>query len=587
MQFSKYPQNMMQNVTAGLLAGRVLPRRHYLFDGLAFILVAASLTFVSWGVTHMAVPMGELAHDPVSLDPRNLPDYALRTTLRMLIAVTIAFLFTLLYATLAAKSRRAGQIMIPLLDVLQSVPVLGYISFTVAGFIALFPGSTLGVECAAIFAIFTSQAWNMTFSMYHSMQSIPDHLHDAAAMFRLSSWQKFWKLELPFAIPGLIWNMMVSMSGGWFFVVASEAIHVGTQNVALPGIGSYIALAISERNLHAIGYAIGTMVVVILLYDQLLFRPLLAWADKFRYEMSSSKDAPKSWLFTILKRSRIRRWLSAPVQGLRNINLRIRFLRPKITPVATYFPQRILYDYVWYGVLALVGVSAVYYVVSFLQGTITLYDVGHVGWLSLVTLARVVVLIIIASIIWVPLGVFIGMRPRLANIAQPMAQFLSAFPANLLFPIAVMGISAYELNPNIWLSPLMILGTQWYILFNVIAGASSIPSDLHEASQNLHVRGLLWWKKVILPGVFPHYLTGALAASGGAWNASIVAELVSWGDQSYKATGLGAYIAEKTIEGAMEHIVLGVAAMAFTVVVFNKIVWRPLFAWAAKRLRMD
>lgn len=275
------------------------------FDALALLLVGALLVFMGWGLAQMDEPIQLLEQEPITLDAANLPAYALRTTLRMLLAVLVSLLFTLVYATLAAKSRRAGQILVPLLDVLQSVPVLGYISFTVAGFIALFPGSTLGIECAAIFAIFTSQAWNMTFSLYYSLQSLPRDMQEAATVFRLSGWQKFWKMELPFALPGLIWNMMVSMSGGWFFVVASEAITVGEQRISLPGIGSYIALAIAEQDLAAIGYAIGVMTLVILMYDQLLFRPLLAWADKFRYEMTAGQNAPRSWVLVLFAKSRM------------------------------------------------------------------------------------------------------------------------------------------------------------------------------------------------------------------------------------------------------------------------------------------
>ncbi|NCY25380.1 MAG: ABC transporter permease subunit, partial [Alphaproteobacteria bacterium] len=531
-------------------------------------------------------PIGALTQEPISLEPSVLPEYALRTTLRMLLAVGVSLLFTLLYAPLAAKSRKAGQILIPLLDVLQSVPVLGYISFTVAGFIALFPGRTLGVECAAIFAIFTSQAWNMTFSLYYSMLALPKNMHEVAAVYKLSGWQKFWKMELPFAMPGLIWNMMVSMSGGWFFVVASEAITVGEQRISLPGIGSYIALAIAQRNMWAIGYAIATMMVVILLYDQLLFRPLLAWADRFRYEMTAGAGAPKSWVLTLFAKSRLGRLAALAYQRLRQVVLRIRLFKAG-KPMHFQPPPAQLMDGAWYALVVCAGLAAGWQVGQFLLSSVTTAELLEVLWLALATLTRVVVLILIASLIWVPLGVYIGLRPRASRIAQPLAQFLSAFPANLLFPPAVLLISHYDLSPNIWLSPLMILGTQWYILFNVIGGTSGFPNDLKESARNLRVKGWLWWKKVILPGVFPHYLTGALAASGGAWNASIVSEVVSWGDRSYTATGLGAYIALNTQAGNISHIVLGVGVMALTVVLFNHFVWRNLYMVALKKLRLD
>jgi NitT/TauT family transport system permease protein len=336
----------------------------------------------------------------------------------------------------------------------------------------------------------------------------------------------------------------------------------------------------------AIGYAIGTMMVVILLYDQLLFRPLLAWADKFRYEMTASQHTPKSWVLTLFSKSRFGRWMSIAYRRTNHVVLRIRLFKGA-RPMQFQPPPERLLDGVWYALVTVAGLAAGWQVAQFLSSSVTLAEVLEVLWLALATLLRVVVLIVIASLIWVPLGVYIGLRPRATRIAQPLAQFLSAFPANLLFPPAVLLISYYDLSPNIWLSPLMILGTQWYILFNVIAGTSSFPNDLRESAANLRVKGLLWWRKVILPGVFPHYLTGALAASGGAWNASIVSEVVSWGDRSYTATGLGAYIALNTQAGNISHIVLGVGVMALTVVLFNHFVWRNLYMLSLRKLRMD
>jgi len=586
MQFAGISQRFIPRMATIGMVGRPSARRIW-FDALAFALVAAFLVFISWGMTAMSAPMGQLAKVSISLDTYNLPSYAMRTTLRMLLAVVASLLFTLAYATLAAKSRRAGQIMIPILDILQSVPVLGYISFTVTGFIALFPGSMMGVECAAIFAIFTSQAWNMTFSMYQSLKTIPHDMDEAAFVFKLSGWQKFWKMELPYAVPGLIWNTMMSMSGGWFFVVASEAITVGNQHITLPGIGSYIALAIEDRNLGAIGWAIATMTIVILLYDQLLFRPLVAWSDKFRYELTASQDAPHSWVLTLFSKSRLVRKLLSPIGWLSNKILRIRLFKSSVASVQFTERELQLLDYLWYALLCLAGITALRHLIIFFEHSITWYDTGHVAFLALITLTRVIVLIILASLVWVPLGIMIGLRPRWAEIIQPVAQFLAAFPANLLFPVAVMTISRYQLNPDIWLSPLMILGTQWYILFNVIAGASAFPNDLREASRNFRVKGWLWWRKVIIPGIFPYFLTGAITASGGAWNASIVSETVQWGDQSYTARGLGAYIAKMTEAGDFVHIVLGIGMMSFIVVLFNKCFWRPLYDVAARKLRFD
>jgi NitT/TauT family transport system permease protein len=569
------------------LASRVPLSRRVWFDVLAFVLVVGFLVFIAWGMSEMSAPIGKLEQVPITLDVHNLPAYAMRTTLRMLAAVVASLLFTLSYATLAAKSRKAGQIMIPILDILQSVPVFGYISFTVTGFIALFPGSMMGVECAAIFAIFTAQAWNMTFSLYQSLLTIPADMEEASFVFKLSGWQKFWKMELPYAMPGLIWNTMMSMSGGWFFVVASEAITVGNQQYTLPGIGSYIAMAIEQKDLGAIGWAIATMTIVILLYDQLLFRPLVAWSDKFGYEMTASQNIPKSWVRTLFGKSRLAKLIFRPIGWLSHVILRIRLFKPTARAIQFTAGEARLFDYLWYSLWALAGLVMFKHLIVFLETSVEYSDVRHVMFLACITLARVIILIIVASLIWVPVGIYIGLKPRLAEIIQPIAQFLAAFPANLLFPVAVVLISRYSLNPNIWLSPLMILGTQWYILFNVIAGASAFPNDLREVSRNFRVKGFLWWRKVILPGIFPYFLTGAITASGGAWNASIVSEIVSWGDQSYEAVGLGAYIAKMTQAGDYPHITLGVGMMSLMVVLFNKFFWRPLYDVAAKKLRFD
>lgn len=590
----------MQSVDMSAASKRLFPRianvgaigapafsRKFWFDALAFALVAMLFVYISWGMTEITAPIGRLTQSPISLGIGHLPGYALRTTLRMLMAVIASLIFTLCFATLAAKNRRAEQLMVPLLDILQSVPVLGYISFTVTGFIALFPGSMLGVECAAIFAIFTSQAWNMTFSLYQSLRTIPHDMDEAAFVFKLSGWQKFWKMELPYAMPGLIWNTMMSMSGGWFFVVASEAITVGEQKITLPGIGSYIALAIERRDLGAIGWAIATMTVVILLYDQLLFRPLVAWSDKFRYELTASQEAPHSWLLMLFSKSRWAKVLFKPLGWLSHRILRIRLFKSSVRGLHFSPREARLFDYLWYALLVLIGIVALHHLMAFFDTSVEWEDVRHVAFLAGLTFTRVIVLIALASLLWVPLGVMIGLRPRLAQTLQPLAQFLAAFPANLLFPVAVLLISRYSLNPDIWLSPLIILGTQWYIVFNVIAGASAFPNDLREAARNFHVGGFLWWRKVMLPGIFPYFLTGAITASGGAWNASIVAEAVQWGNKKYTANGLGAYIAQKTEEGDFAHIALGVGTMALVVVLFNKCFWRPLYEVAARKLRFD
>ncbi|MBO0736840.1 MAG: ABC transporter permease subunit [Alphaproteobacteria bacterium] len=570
---------------ASLTARGLLPNR---WDIIAFPLVFGLLLLAARGARETLAPLSALKEPVVSLDPVNLPEYALRTTLRMLAAMIASLLFTITYGTLAAKSRRAEVVLVPLLDILQSVPVLGYISFTVAFFMSLFPGRVAGAEAAAIFAIFTSQAWNMTFSFYQSLRTVPRDLEEATRCFRFSAWQRFWRLEVPFAMPGLVWNMMMSMSGGWFFVVASEAITVGDKTITLPGIGAYLAQATAERDLRAVGWVVLTMIAVIILYDQLLFRPLVAWVDKFRFEQTGAQTAPSSWFLDLIQQSRLFRTLLHPASLLLG-----GFARQRLSPPpdkARIGGSRSLaraMDVVWFVAVLAVAVFALRTIIAHVASGVGWHDVLDVAKLGLFTLLRVVVLIAIASLIWVPIGVKVGLRPRLAEKIQPLAQFLAAFPANLLFPVFVVAIVRFALNPDIWLSPLIILGTQWYILFNVIAGTMAYPNDFREAATNFRMRGWQWWRRVMLPGIFPYFVTGAITAAGGAWNASIVAEAVSWGDTRVVAHGLGAYIAENTAAGDYPKIVLGIAVMSILVTAFNRLLWRPLYAYAEDRLRLD
>ena len=575
----------LQNIPPPSLGQALRPN---VWDVVALVIVIGAMVLIVYGGEQTVAPLSALDIAPVSLDPTNLPVYALRTTLRMLLAIVCSIIFTFIYAALAAKSRRAEMVLIPLLDILQSVPILGFLTFTVVFFMNLFPGRVFGAELACVFAIFTSQAWNMTFSMYQSMRNVPKDLEEASQSFHLSGWQRFWRLDVPFAMPGLIWNTMMSMSGGWFFVVASEAITVGNTTVTLPGIGSYVALGIQKQDLTAIGYAIVTMLFVIIAYDQLLFRPVVAWADKFRFEQTASATEPSSWMLDLFRRTRALRALSYPFAVLKKAvsNLQIELpSQPKIVRREKVQPSRLV-DALWLAVICASTGYAAWRVYEYLSKTLNLSDVFSAVGFGFITLARVVVLIALATLIWVPIGVWIGLRPKLAQRIQPLAQFLAAFPANLAFPVFVVIIVRYGLSTNIWLSPLMILGTQWYILFNVIAGASAFPTDLKEVASSFHLNGWRWWTKAILPGIFPYYITGAITASGGSWNASIVAEVASWGDTHLTATGLGAYIATATEAGDFPRVVLGIAIMCILVTLFNRLLWRPLYAFGERRLRL-
>ena len=563
------------------------------WDLIALPIVFALIALVAWGGMAMGAHyhIGETM--PISLDPWRLPEYALRTVLRMGAALIASLIFSLAYAALAAKSRTAEKILIPVLDILQSVPILGFLSITVTGFIALFPGRLLGVECAAIFAIFTSQAWNMTFSLYQSLRTVPSELIEASRMYHMSAWQRFWRLEVPHGIPALMWNMMMSVSGGWFFVVASEAITVSGQSIMLPGIGSYIATAIDQRNLGAIGYAVLVMLVVIILYDQLLFRPMLAWSQKFKSDSSGDEINVRPWFLVVMQRAQFFDLLQAIVLTLnRGVDNVFTFLgrswrtRIGVTPRAAAASAN-LFERSFDFAMLIATIASIAWVLSFILETISAGEIGWTFVLGAITAVRVLVLIGLASLIWVPIGVWIGLHPHVADRAQPAVQFLAAFPANLFFPAAVVLILTFHLNQQVWLSPLMILGTQWYILFNVIGGTVSLPAELKLAASNLGVRRWLWWRRIMLPAIFPAYVTGAVTAAGGSWNASIVAEVVQWGDTTLHATGLGAYIADWTAKGDPAHITLGIGVLCLYVIAFNRLLWRRLYNVAAERLRLD
>jgi NitT/TauT family transport system permease protein len=564
-------------------ARRLLPSR---WDLLAAILVMGFLVAFADVSRFLVHPLSSISGDYMRLNLADLPGYALRTSLRMLIALGVSLAFTFSYATWAAKNPRAGTLLVPLLDILQSIPILSFLSLTIVWFLSLSPGRILGAELACVFVIFTGQAWNMAFSFFQSLRTVPPELQEAGRMFGLNSWARFWRIEAPFAMPSLIWNMMMSMSGGWFFVTASEAISVGKTNIALPGIGSWIAVAIAQQNLPAIFEAILAMLLVILIYDQLLFRPLVAWADRFRVSSEPSEEAPQSWALTVYRRSRLLDLMTAPFEQMMRWSY---YWHPPSfgLKAAVREVDSRLADIIWYGLLALLGAFAAWRIaVFFVQANFSWSDAATAFGYGFITLARVMVLIALASIVWTPIGIYVGLRPRLTAIVQPVAQFLAAFPNNLLFPIAVSLIVFWSANPDIWLSPLIVLGTQWYILFNVIAGASTVPQELRDAAENFGVHGWLWWRRVALPAVFPFYVTGAITASGGAWNASVLAEVASWGKTTLHAHGLGAYISDAMTAGDFHHVLLGTIVMSFFVLVVNRLLWRPLYWYAERKFRL-
>ncbi len=554
---------------------------------------------------------------PIDLSVSALPYYALRSVLRMGIAILISLIFSLLIGYISAKNKRAETIFIPLIDILQSVPILGFLSLSVLGFIWLFPTSLLGPECAAIFVIFTSQAWNMTLSIYQSIKLLPTDYNDIGTALNLNAWQRFWRIELPYSTPALLWNMMISLSGGWFFVVASEAISVNNQNILLPGIGSYIQTAITAQNIHAIFWAILTMLIVIFIYDQLIFRPLLKVTtqfqelndsedDNFNDDLSNKKKQQyNSWVYDILQKTILMKKIIILKDYFSDFwinNLSILYNKLSRPILYQKFSKKIYYvlgsfkinssnkffnNILWFeSLIVIVVFSILISLFDFINNYLTISEMFYVFYLGLITGFKIFILIIICSLFWIPAGVYIGNRPSMSKYLQPIIQFLAAFPVNLIYPILFLLIIKFKLNIEFWTAPLLIIGTQWYILFNIIAGINNIPKDLKDVVKNYRVKNLLWWRRFMLPAIFPYYITGAMTAAGGAWNASILAETISWGNTTITATGLGAYITQATKAGDFARIALGITIMSLYVTILNKFLWQKLYNLAATRYQM-
>ncbi len=553
------------------------------------VVVFAALLALLFGLLRLAPSLNapflpKTAPSTVSTDPADLPYYAVRSLLRMFIGLVLSVLFTFVYATAAARLRRAEKVLIPLLDILQSVPVLGFLTVTVTAFINLFPGSELGLECASIFAIFTSMAWNMTFAFYHSLITQPRDLDEAARVMRLTKWERFWKLDVPSGMIPLVWNGMMSFGGAWFFLAASESISVLDHTYALPGIGSYVAAAIKQGSLSKVGIAIGVEIVMVIGVNVVFWRPMVAWAERFRAEDSTAADRPRSVVLDLLRRSSVPDLVSRPFRPVgRALDRVTRPFGLAEHPLQRPAGRVRTGDIFFAGVVTAVVLYGAARALDYVHVNTGLGAFGPAFADGAATFARVVVLLIVSSVIWVPVGVWIGMNPRVSRLAQPVVQILASFPANFLFPFAAAFFIATGISLNVGGILLMALGAQWYILFNVIAGASAIPSDLREAMQLMGVRGWLRWREFILPCVFPAYVTGGITAAGGAWNASIVAEVVNYGRHHLTATGLGAYIAQAATVGDFPKVLVGVAVMSVYVVGFNRLVWRRLYRLAETR----
>jgi len=536
----------------------------------------------------------------ISLSPRALPVYAFYSIVRIFLAYILSLVFAVGYGYTAAYSPRLEGIMIAALDVLQSIPVLSFLPAVMLAMVALFPTHQIGVEMGAILLIFTGQVWNMAFSFYSSIKSIPRELREATAIYRFSAWQRFWQMELPYSAIGLIWNSMVSVAGGWFFLTACEMFTLGDRDFRLAGLGSYLQTAASQGgsiNLAATIYGIVTVLAIIILTDQLAWRPLIAWSDKFKFEQVESADRTKSPVLEILQQSAFlhgiqRRTLQPMSEMLYRRMALIRKERQERKAALTPEKEQTRTVMNWVlGILlsVILGVIAIIAAgrAMMMLRSISISEVLHVLAGAGATLLRVDAALLIAALWTIPAGVAIGFHPKLARIAQPVAQIAASFPATVIFPLIIIGLTQIHMGLGIGSIALMLLGTQWYVLFNVIAGAMAIPSDLREVASLFRFGRLQRWTTVILPGIFPYLITGMVTASGGAWNASIIAEYYHLKDKTYTTLGLGAEISQASDHGQYALLLLSTVVMALMVVTINRLLWRRLYRLAETRYKLE
>jgi NitT/TauT family transport system permease protein len=559
--------------------------------GIGDVVIALLLIALLYLGTRLAINAPQSVTGPdISLAPTALPWYAFLSTGRMAIAYLLSLLFTLVYGYAAARNRTARLFMLPLLDVLQSVPILSFLPIVLLSLTAILP-QRFATELASIVLIVTSQAWNMTYSFYQSMTTIPTELREASSIFRFNPWLRFKTLELPFAAIGLIWNSMMSWAGGWFFLMASEIFTVGDKDFRLPGLGSYLQTAANQNNVPAILMGLGTLIVVIVLLDQLVWRPILVMADKYKVEMATGETAPESWFYDLLSRSYLaqtfsrRVWRPLTEKIDRTLGRLLKASTPEQTEVIAEGRPSIVAIVIGLAVLAGLAYAALQ-ALSLLI-TLPLSDYGRILQGVLATLLRVAIALVIAVVWTIPVGVLIGSNQRAANILQPIVQVVASIPATALFPVIVLLLINLTGSLNVPAIILMLLGTQWYVLFNVIAGTSAIPQDLKYTTSLLQVNGWARWRTLILPALFPYLITGMITAGGGAWNASIVAEYIKFGGETYSATGVGALIAEATARGNFALLLASTLALILTVVTINRTLWRRLYKIAEDRFKME
>jgi NitT/TauT family transport system permease protein len=557
--------------------------------GLVDLAIVVALGGLLFGVLQLGREWSGASRPAIVIDlsPWALPRYTFYSLSRGLLAYVLSLAFTLTYGYWAAKDRIAERVLVPLLDILQSIPVLGFMPGLILALVALFPRSNVGLELAAVIMIFTGQAWNMTFSYYHSLRSVPDDLREVGAVYRFSWWQRLKWLELPYATLGLVWNSMLSMAGGWFFLMINETFRLGDRDFRLPGIGSYMSVAVDQGRTDAMLYAIGAMTLMIVAVDQVLWRPVVVWAQKFRVEEGGTQERMSSWVLNWLRRSRLIALLRLLWRRMRK-----RLERPRVTRAnSTAEQQPVGRPAAWAGIILIAVLLAALTVgawrlTGFLRrvpaaewGTLG----GAAGW----TLGRVLLATALGTLWALPAGIAIGLSPRLSRVLQPVVQVVASFPAPMLFPIVIAGLAAAGVSLGWGSIVLMLLGTQWYILFNVIAGAMAIPTDLQEAARSYRLNGWRRFRALYLPGVFPSLVTGWVTAAGGAWNASIVAEFVTFKGQTLQTHGLGAQISAAAAAADFPRLAASILVMSTIVVAFNRTVWRQFYRLAEQRFSLN
>ncbi len=552
------------------------------------VLVLLGVTVLIYAGVRLSFSAPAVVEGPyISLSPRALPWYAGLSVARMAAAYALSMLFSLSYGYLAAYNRRAEQVLMPLLDVLQSVPILSFLPVVLLSLSAILP-ENVAAELASIVLIFTSQAWNLTFAWYQSLSTTPNELREASATFRFNGWMRFKTLELPFAAIGLIWNSMMSWAGGWFFLMAAEIFTVGQRDFRLPGLGAYLDEAANQGNLAAILWGIGTLVLLIVALDQLVWRPLLAWAERFKLETVESDVPVNSWFYNTLRGASLTDWLARTFWRPLNERLDGWLLR-RYPPADERSSASRARPWPWYLLAVIGGLGLFYgaYQAGLMLLTVPSAQWGDIGAGLVATLLRVLAALAIALAWTVPLGVAIGTNPRLATWLQPVVQVIASVPATALFPVFLLLLVGLPGGLNLAAVLLMLMGTQWYLLFNIIAGASAIPQDLKYTTALLGLGRRERWRTLILPALFPYVVTGAITASGGAWNASIVAEHVEFGGRTLQAVGIGALITQATARGDYPLLLAATLTMILSVVLINRLVWRRLYRIAEEQYRME